>query len=786
MTGRLVGQRVPRLEDRSLLTGKGRFVEDIRLPGTLEAAFLRSPHAHAEIRNIDFAAALALPGVRAVFTMSDLRPHLSNDRLVVALPSATIRQALDRPVLAHDEVCYVGEPIAIVVADDRYIAEDALALIDVEFNLLPAVVHCNDAVQDDAPKAHKNAPNNVVAEFNLQFGDVSAAFEGAAFVFGEMLHPERGGSHSLECRGVVAQFDVATGQLTVWSSTQTPHAALRLISSLLKMDEGSIRVITPDVGGGFGPKLVFYSEEVVTAFAALRVGCPVKWIEDRREHFLSATQERDQYWDVEIAVDGDGRVRGVRGGMVHDHGAYTARGVNVAFEAAQALTMPYDIPACDLSVRLAVTNKVPVTAVRGAGQPQGVFVMERLLDRVARELKLDRAEVRRRNFVKPEQMPYAKPYKTRGGVPVVIDGGDYPQCQAKALAEAGWHDFPGRQAEARKQGRLLGIGVANFVELTGRGPFELATVRINTSGKIHVSSSAAAMGQSTKTMLAQIVAEQLGGDMDNIVVTTGDTATSATGFGGFGSRQTVMAGSSAHVAALRVREKALALAGQMLEVSEQDLEIVGGYIRVRGAGAVRVTLAQVAKAAMGIAGVPLYGGLPPGMESTEHFTKNEMTYSNGTEVATVEVDQDTGAVTILDIVVAHDCGKVINPTIVEGQLFGGIVHGVGNALFERMIFNEDGQPLTTTLAEYLLPTATEIPRMRVVHHELPTSLNPLGVKGVGEAGVLPTPAAVVSAIEDALSEYRVAIRSTPVTPSDIVAMLTVCREGPDQATGQPT
>jgi carbon-monoxide dehydrogenase large subunit len=397
--------------------------------------------------------------------------------------------------------------------------------------------------------------------------------------------------------------------------------------------------------------------------------------------------------------------------------------------------------------------------------------MERLLDRVARELKLDHAEVRVRNLIKPEQIPYSKPYKTRGGVPIIIDSGDYPQCQAKALAAAGWDDFPKRQAEAREQGRLLGIGVANFVELTGRGPFEPATVKINTSGKIYVSSSAATMGQSTKTMLAQVVAEQLGGDMSNIVVTTGDTATSATGFGGFGSRQTVMAGSSAHAAAVKIREKMLAMAGQLLEISAQDLEIVGSEIRLKGAGDLKVTFAEVVKASMGIAGFYLPGGLPPGMEATEQVIINDMTYSNGTEVAIVEVDPDIGAVTILYIVFAHDCGKAINPMIVEGQVLGGIVHGIGNSLFEMMLSNDDGQPLTTTLAEYLLPTSTEIPRMRVVHHESLTPLNPLGAKGVGEAGVLPTAAVVVSAIENALEQYDVTIRHAPAAPPDIVMVI---------------
>jgi len=760
-----------RLEDPDLVMGRGRFVDDIKRPGMLAAAFVRSPHAHAAIRGIDSDAARRQPGVQAVYTLAELRPYLVKDRLIVALPSATIRQQLDRPILADGEVCHVGEPVAVVVADSRYIAEDAAELVDIDYEVLPPVVDCVAGLKPGAPVAHRGAPDNIVAEFDLKFGQVDAAFAAAAFVFSDRIRAVRGGSHSMECRGNVADYDPDTGSITLWSSTQTPHAAMRLIAELLGRDESGIRVIAPDVGGGFGPKLVFYQEDIVTVLAAVLLKRPVKWIEDRREHFVTTTQERVQCWDVSVAVDHNGGILGVRGAMVHDHGAYTARGVNVAFEAAQTLTMAYDIPACDLNVKLVATNLVPVTPVRGAGQPQGTFVMERLMDRIARELKLDRSDVRLRNLIRPEAVPYKKPFKTRGGVPVVIDTGDYPKTQALALAEAGWTTFPERQRKARSQGRYLGIGLANFVELTGRGPYEPATVKIDTSGKIHVYSSATAMGQSTKTMLAQIVAEALGGDLSNIVVSTGDTAKLATGFGGFGSRQTVTAGSSAYVAARRVREKVLALAGHMLECSPDDLEITGNEVRLKGASGLKLTFAQIARASIGTAGAYLVGGLSPGLEATEHVILNDMTYSNGTAVATVEVDVETGATTVLDLVLAHDCGRAINPTIVEGQLMGGLVHGVGNALFECMIFNADGQPLTNTLADYLLPTASVVPNMRLLHLESPTPLNPLGAKGVGEAGVIPTIAAIISAIEDALAPFEVRISHAPVTPGDLAAMI---------------
>jgi carbon-monoxide dehydrogenase large subunit len=771
LTATTAGRSIARTEDAPLLHGSGRFVDDLAFPGMLHAGFLRSAHAHALVRKVDVAAARSMDGVRAVYTFADIRPFLQGDRLVVALPSKTFRQQLDRPVLAIDEATYVGEPIAVVVADSRAQAEDALGTIEVEYEPLDPVIDCVAALKPDAPKAHRASQHNVVAELDLTFGDVERAFRDAPRVLAQTLHQTRGGSHSIECRGVVAVHDPVEDRLTVWSSTQTPHAAMRLLAEMLGREEQRVRVIAPDVGGGFGPKLVFYQEELVVALAAILLQRPVKWIEDRREHFISTTQERDQVWDLEIAVEADGRIRGIRGSMVHDHGAYTARGINVAFEAMQAMPMAYNVPACALKVTLAVTNKVPVTPVRGAGQPQGVFAMERLLDRVARELQLDRAEVRRRNLVRPDQMPCAKPFKTRAGVPVIIDSGDFAQGQDSALAAADWSGFARRRREARAAGRHLGIGVANFVELTGRGPFEPATVRVTSSGKIHVLSSAAAMGQSTNTMLAQIVADQLGGDIANVIVTTGDSSSSTTGFGGFGSRQTVTAGSSAHVAAVKVRDKALAIAGHLLETAAEDLEITGRHIHLKGAADLRVGLGDVAKASLGVAGAYLPAGLPPGLEASEAFVVNEMAYASGTAVATVEVDIETGEVRILDFVMAHDCGRVINPMIVDGQVVGGIVHGIGNALFERMHFDSSGQPLTTTLAEYLLPTSVEAPTMRLTHRQSSSPLNPLGVKGVGESGVLPTAAAIISAVEDALAEYRVRIDCAPLAPHQIIALI---------------
>ena len=768
---RIVGHSVARIEDRALLMGQARFVDDIAFPGMLHIAFVRSPHAHALINSIDKSAALDVPGVHAVLTMEDIAPHLADRLLKVALPSPAYRQELHRPVLADREVVHVGEAIAAVIADSRYVAEDAAALVFVDFDTLPVANDCRAALAPDAPRAHHGAPHNIAAEFDMGYGDCDAAFAAAAHVFKESYWQHRGVAQSMECRGVVANLDPMSDLLTMWSSTQTPHAGKRVLCGLLGRDEDKLRVITPDVGGGFGPKLVFYPEEAIVALAAQLLQTPVKWIEDRREHFVATTQERDQYWDMEIAVDAQGKVLGLRGLLIHDHGAYTARGVNIAYGSAAAITLPYVIPNYFLDIKLVATNKVSVTPIRGAGQPQAVFVMERLLDRVARELHLDRAEVRRRNLVPGAAMPYRTPLKTRGGMQVVLDSGDYPATQKAALDVAGWDDFKTRQSAARDTGRYIGIGIANYVEGTGRGPFEPVSVRVAENGRIHVASGAAAMGQSTKTMLAQVVAEQLGCDMDNIVVVAGDTGAIELGMGGFNSRQAVMAGSSAHAAALKIRKKILLVASHMLNVGEQALEIEGRVVRLKGGGA-QVELAEIAKAVAGLPGYYIPGNVEPGLQATEHVIINDMTYANGSCAVEVEVDVDTGLVTVSRVVFAHDCGKMLHPKIVEGQIIGGIAHGLGNALFEWMAYDENAQPVSNTLAEYLLITSTEMPPpVEFVHLESPSPLNELGIKGVGESGVIPMTAAVASAIEDALASFNVTITKVPLSPPDIIALI---------------
>ena len=775
MSERVFGHSVRRCEDAELLLGKGRFIDDIRFPGMLEAAFVRSPHAHAAIGGIDKRAALAMPGVHAIFTLVDLLPYLQTERLVVGLPSKSYKQDRNRPALAHDEVVHVGEPVAIVIADNRYIAEDAAALVEVDYDPLPAVADCRAGLEMTAPRVHRNAPHNLLAEFGTAYGDIDAAFGAASHVFRESFKVHRGGSHSIECRGAVAVHDPFEDRLTLWSSTQMPHGAQRLLCDLLGRDENRVRVIAPDLGGGFGPKLVFYPEDIVTALAAMLLERPVKWIEDRREHFIATTQERDQYWDVEIAIDRDARVLGIRGNLIHDHGAYTARGVNLPQNAAETLPLQYEVPAYRMNIQVALTNKVPVTPVRGAGHPQGTFVIERLLDRVARELHLDRAEVRRRNLIPASRMPYTTQLKARGGTPVVLDSGDYPGCHAEILQRAGWADFPVRKEAALAQGRYIGIGLANYCKGTGRGPFESATVRVAPSGKVHVYSGAAAMGQSTRTMLAQIVAEQLGGALDNVTVTLSDSSATAMGLGGSNSRQAVMAGSSAHVAAVTVRAKTLKIASHLLEADESELEIERDRVRVRSTHDRSVTLGDIARAVAGTAGYPLPPDVSPGLEATEHLVIDDMTHANGAVVVEVEVDVETGHVKITRFVGLHDCGRIINPMVVEGQILGGTAHGIGNALYEWMGYDENAQPVTTNFGEYLLVTATEMPHVENHYRETPSPLNPLGVKGVGECGVVPVAAAVASAVEDALTPFGVRITQAPIVPADLVALIEKAR-----------
>ncbi len=743
----------------------------MHLPGMLHAAFLRSSLAHARLGAIDTTAAAAMPGVHAILTAADMPARMREARMPMLVPNPAISDLATPYCLARDEVCFVGEAIAIVVADSRHRAEDAVAAIAVDYDRLPAVGDCRAAVAADAPHCRLGAASNKAAVFKAAYGDVAAAFGAAPHVFREELWQHRGCGHALECRGVLARIDPADGMLTLWSSTQTPHLGKASLADLLSRDPESIRVIAPDVGGGFGPKAVFYAEDAVVAAASLRLGRPVKWIEDRREHFLSATQERDQYWSLEIAVERDGKLRGVRGTMLHDTGAYVPWGIIMPFIAAATVPGPYVLPAYDIEVTVAYTNKVPTTPVRGAGRPQAVFAMERLMDRAARELKLDRAEIRRRNFIAPTQMPYAVGLTFRDGKPLVYDSGDYPACQEKALALARYDDFPARQAAARQQGRFIGIGIGNYVEGTGLGPFEGVTVRVLQNGRVSVRSGAAPQGQGHRTTLAQICAERLNLPIEQISVTVGDTGAIAMGVGTFASRITANAGPSALIAADSVRAQIIGLAARVLEAEEADLVLADGQVEATGGNRRFIALSDLARIAQGMPGFSFPAGQGAGLEHTAYFTPSQAAYCNGCHVVEVEVDPDLGAVHILNYTVAHDSGKLINPFIVDGQIQGAVAHGIGNSLLEWMIYDDDAQPLTTTFGDYLLPGAGDVPHIDAVHLETPSPLNPLGAKGAGEGGTIPAAAAIVAAVENALAPFGVHLATAPITPDRIIALL---------------
>jgi len=768
---RQIGARVARLEDPALLSGNGRFIDDVKLPGLLHACFVRSPHAHARVRAVDTAAARALPGVHAVLVADDLPSSMSGRRMPMLVPNPAIAAQLTQYCLARDEVCYVGQSVALVVASSRHVAEDAAALVEVDYTPLPVASDCREAVTPGAPRAHIELPDNIASKFRLGYGDVDAAFAAAAHVFEEDIWHHRGGGMALETRGVVAGFDPVHDLLTVWSATQTPHIGRRMLAELLDRHLEAIRFIAPDVGGGFGPKAIFYPEEAVIPAAAMILGVPLKWIEDRREHFLCASQERDQYWKVAIATDGDGRIRGVRGTLLHDTGAFVPWGIIMPYIAAATMPGPYVVPAYSLDATVALTNKVATTPVRGAGRPQAVFAMERLMDRVARELGLDAAEVRFRNFIQPEQMPYAVGLTFRDGKPVVYDSGDYPRAQHEALRLAGYSTFAERKTRLRAAGRLIGIGIANYVEGSGLGPYEGVTVRIMPSGKVAVATGATNQGQGTRTTLSQIVAQEVGCRIEDVVMTIGDTAAIAQGVGAFASRQAVNAGSSARIAGTAVRTRIVKLAAQALGVAEDDIDVEDGIAFGRGGNRPRITFADLYRLAQGMPGFSFAPGQIPGIEATAYFTPPQASYCSGTHVVEVEVDPMTGVVKILNYAVAHDSGTLINPLIVDGQVQGGVAHGIGNALLEWMKYDDNGQPLTTTFADYLLPMSTDVPVCRITHVESPTPLNPLGVKGAGEGGTIPAAAAIVAAVEDALSEFGVHFAETPLVPERIVEAL---------------
>jgi carbon-monoxide dehydrogenase large subunit len=785
---RWFGEPVRRNEDARFLTGKGTYVDDINPAGALHAAVLRSPVAHARIVRIDTEAASALEGVTAVWTWEDLGDIWQPSPMVV--PHEALTHPRTQYVLARDKVNYVGEAVAFVVASDRYIAEDACDLVEVEYEPLPAVIGLEQSA-GAATLVHADVPGNVAATLIQDTGDVEKAFAEADHVFSERLYIERSSGQPMETRAIVAQWDEIEQVLTMWDTTQAPLSIRNGLAVLLGLPENAVRVVAPDVGGGFGTKIMmFYPEEVLVPLAAYRLGRPIKWAEDRREHLIASNHERGQLHDASIAIKADGTILGVKDAFLHDAGAYTPYGIVVAIVTATQLPGPYRIKNYHSESRTLYTNKVPVTPYRGAGRPHGCFVMERLLDRAARELGMDRAEIRFKNMIGPDEFPWDVGLTFQDGAPTRYDSGNYSAGLRLVLDHIGYAGFREVQSQAREQGRHLGIGMASYVEGTGIGPFEGAHVRVDgTAQKVFVATCVGTQGQGHQTSFAQIVADELGIRPDQVIITTGDSRSMNWGSGTYASRSAVVTGNAVGSASHVVREKAAALAAELFEASSEDIEFSDERVFVRGSPDFGLSLWDIAvvanpiryaygtQAARAIAllkqrsGPALPDGTEPGLEARKYFSPEQATYASGNHAAIIEADPETGIVNILKYVAVHDCGRVINPMIVEGQVHGGVAQGIGGAFYERLMYDGDGQPLSTTFMDYLIPTAMEVPDIEVDHLETPSPLNPLGIKGAGEAGVIPVVALMAQALEDALAPWNVRITEMPLNPGQIRALV---------------
>jgi aerobic carbon-monoxide dehydrogenase large subunit len=771
-----IGRSLLRREDRRLLTGQGQFIADLELPRLLHAAFVRSPLAHARIRAVDLSRAAAAPGVVLALSGADLLrllPPVPDTQLLLPSKWTSLVQHEfhnpQQPLLAHDKVRHVGEAIAVVIAESRYAAEDAAGLVATEFEELPAVVSAEAALAEGAPIIHEHLRTNLLGAFSIAKGDVDGALSRAPHRLRRRFYHHRYAAMPIECRGVVAAYDQRTDSVTIWSATQVVHWVRREAAAILGLPEARVRCVALDVGGGFGVKGHVYPEDLLIPFLARRLGRPVRWLEDRHEHLLCSAHSRDQVHEVEIGFDGDGHILALRDDFTVDCGAWNPIGAGVPYNTAAHLTGPYKIDHLAVSGRTAATNKVPNSAYRGAGRPEAAFAMERITDLVASDLGLEPAEIRRRNMIRADEMPYRAGILYRDGEPIVYDSGDYPAGLQQALEAIGGVDaFRQHQHEAREDGRYLGLGIGCYVEGTGVGPFEGAVVRIDPSGKVYVSSGACPQGQGMETIFAQVVADTWKVDPDDVVICLADTAGISMGLGTIASRSTVTLSAAIHHASDRLRQKAFAIAANLLECAPADLELRDGGIGVVGVPGAEVSLAKLAQAARPGWDHGRPEGVEAGLEETYYWEPPTVTWSYAAHVAIVEVDPEIGRVRIDKYVITHDCGVVVNPLLVEGQIAGGTAQGIGGILLEELAYDEGGQLLAGSLADYLVPTADDIPDMIMIHQHSPSPLNPLGVKGVGEGGAVAPPAAIANAICDALSPFGVEFNATPIKPEQIV------------------
>ena len=766
MTRTYIGAPVRRGEDIRFLTGRATFIDDVKLPGMLHAAVLRSPHAHARILAVDAADALKLPGVACVLTFADLPAGVKPIPLrMYAL------EGLDRFLqypLARDKVAYVGEPVALAVAADRYAAEDAVDAVRVDYEPLEAVADVDAALRGEVV-VHEEQGSNVAGGHDIEIGDVERAFREAEYTRKEVLRVHRHTGNPMETRGLAASHDPGRNELTVWGPTKVPHFNRAVLSSLLGLPEHRIHFVEPDVGGGFGIRGEFYPEDFLVPFAAMKLGRPVKWIEDRREHLMAANHSREVRCELELAARRDGTLLGMRARIHGDMGAYIrTHGGLVPASTAAVLPGPYRVPAYEAHVRCVMTHKMGVGTYRAPGRYESCYFRERMLDMMAADLGMDPIELRRKNLIRPEEIPYELGPTRPGIASTVFDSGDYPRALEHALERFGYDALKPLQG-ALQEGRYHGVGIGWFVKNTGLGPSEGARVAVTGPESVAVYLGIATLGQGHETVMAQICADGLGVPMEWITVFHGSTDLMPYGGGTYSSRGTVMAGNAVHLTAAALKEKLLQLAARRLETEPGGLEFRSG--RVHAAGTDRALLGLGELLEMTRPG-KVSGGGAPGLEATEYFHTDRLTYTYGGHLAHVAVDPETGQVEILRYLVLEDVGRCVNPLLVHGQALGAAAQGIGGTLLEELAYDEDGQLLTTTLLDYPLPSSTEVPPMEsIVTEYSPSPLNPLGVKGAGEGGIVACGAALANAVSHALSSLGVQIRDLPLTPDRIRGLI---------------
>jgi len=763
----LVGASPKRKEDGRFVAGRGRFLDDVRVDGLLHLAVVRSQHAHARVLGVDVAAARALPGVLAVWTLDDL-PELSTATVPPLVPEPGGRPYI-HPVMAGRRVRHVGEAVAVVVAGDPYVAADGAERVAVAYDPLPAALDPEAATAPGAPRVNHEWPDNLAGVTSSGKGDPAAALAGAAVVVAARLGYPRVAGMPLETRGVLAAPDPIGGGLTVWTSTQVPFAVRSGIAPVVGLPEERVRVLVPDVGGGFGTKGHVYPEEILVAAVARRLGRPVKWTETRREHCLTAAGDRDQVHEARIGLEPDGRIVGIETRFTRDHGAAPTLGEAITLNTINHLPGPYRVPHYRGAGRNVLTHKTFAAAYRGAGRPEAAFVLDRLLDRAARRIGMDPAELRRRNLIRPDEMPSPTGLTYRDGVPITYDPADYPAAFERLLDTLDYKGWRAQQAERRGGPRPIGIGLCAYVEGTGIGPFEGADIRVDPNGTVFVHLGVCAQGQGHETTLAQITADELAVPLESVVVVGGDTSLVGYGMGTIASRVAAVGGPAVQRSAAAVAHKARLVGAELFECAPEDVVLADGHVTVRGVPDKRVTLGQVARAAVRSRAVAEAGG--PGLGACAFFYPGTVTWAFGVQGVVVQVDLDACAISLLRLAAMHDCGRPVNPVIVEGQLHGGIAQGLGSALGEALIYDETGQLLTGTLMDYPLPRADEMPPLDVVHMDFPSVINPLGIKGVGESGVISPAAAVANAVEDALADYGVEIDRPPVTAARVFELL---------------